>query len=72
MAPKFKYFDLKLIEPSFDSSLTDLVIEMDHLRKKQLGGTTPPLVFFQLKTCFICWRVSVQHVLRGIAQRWPR
>ena len=52
MAPKFKHFDLKLIEPSFDSGLTDLVIEMDHLRKKQLAGTTPPLVFFQLKNLF--------------------
>jgi Fic family protein len=28
------------------------VIELDYLRKKQLGGTTHPLVFFQLKELF--------------------
>ncbi|MBN1472866.1 MAG: hypothetical protein JW925_13915, partial [Syntrophaceae bacterium] len=52
MAAIFKHFDLKIVEPSFGSRLTDLVIELDHLRKKQLGGTTPPLVFFQLKDLF--------------------
>lgn len=52
MTAVFKHFDLKLIEPSFGSRLTDLVIELDYLRKKQLGGTTPPLVFFQLKDIF--------------------
>ena len=52
MAATFKHFDLKLIEPSFDSRLTDLVIELDYLRKKELKGTTPPLVFFQLKALF--------------------
>lgn len=52
MAAVFKHFDLKLVEPAFSSRLTDLVIELDYLRKKQLGGTTPPLVFFQLKDLF--------------------
>lgn len=52
MTAVFKHFDLNLIEPSFGSRLTDLVIELDHLRKKRLGGTTPPLVFFQLKDIF--------------------
>lgn len=36
----FNHFDLKLIEPDFGSSLTDLIIELDYLRKKQLGGST--------------------------------
>ncbi len=49
---KFTHYDLKLIEPSFGSSLTDLIIELDHLRKKQLGGSTHPKVFFQLKYIF--------------------
>ncbi len=49
---KFLHFDLKLIEPSFGSKLTDLVIELDYLRKKSLGGTTHPKVFFQLKQIF--------------------
>lgn len=49
---KFIDYDLKLIEPSFDSSLTDLIIELDYLRKKTLGGSTHPRVFFQLKHIF--------------------
>ncbi len=48
----FRHFDLKLIEPSFDSKLTDLVIELDYLRRKELQGTTPAPVFFQLKELF--------------------
>jgi len=49
---EFKHHDLKLLEPTFDSTLTDLIIELDHLRKKQLGGSTHPKVFFQLKHIF--------------------
>jgi Fic family protein len=49
---KFTHHDLKLIEPSFNSSLTDLIIELDFLRKKQLVGSTHPNVFFQLKHIF--------------------
>jgi len=49
---EFKHHDLKLLEPTFDSTLTDLIIELDHLRKKQLGGSTHPKVFFQLKQIF--------------------
>lgn len=49
---KFTHYDLKLIEPTFGSSLTDLIIELDYLRKKQLGGSTHPKVFFQLKHIF--------------------
>ena len=48
----FKPYDLKLIEPSFGSNLTDLIIELEHLRKKTLGGSTNPQVFFQLKHLF--------------------
>jgi Fic family protein len=49
---KFVHSDLKLVEPSFGSSLTDLILELDYLRKKQLGGSTHPKVFFQLKHIF--------------------
>jgi Fic family protein len=49
---EFFHYDLKLIEPSFDSSLTDLIIELDYLRKKPLTGSTHPEVFFQLKHIF--------------------
>jgi Fic family protein len=48
----FKPYDLKLIEPSFGSKLTDLIIELEHLRKKTLGGSTHTQVFFQLKHLF--------------------
>jgi len=51
-AAKFIHYDLKLVEPSFGSTLTDLIIELDYLRKKQLGGSTHPKVFFQLKHIF--------------------
>ena len=49
---KFLDYKLKLVEPSFGSSLTDLIIELDYLRKKPLGGSTHPNVFFQLKHIF--------------------
>ena len=50
--PSFTHYDLKLVEPSFGSTLTDLIIELDYLRKKPLGGSTHPKVFFQLKHLF--------------------
>ena len=49
----FVHHDLKLIEPPFASELTDLVIELDHLRRKKLRGSTDPNIFFQLKNIFI-------------------
>jgi len=52
MNVKFKYIDLNLVEPAFGSGLTDLIIELDYLRKKPLGGTTHPAIFFQLKSIF--------------------
>ena len=35
--PVFKHYDLELKEPPFGSSLTDLIIDLNHLRKKHLG-----------------------------------
>ena len=52
MKKGFRHFDLELINPAFDSKLTDLIIELDYLRKKELRGTTHPIVFFQLKELF--------------------
>lgn len=45
-------YNLRLVIPEFDSELTDLIIELDYLRKKELGGSTHPHVFFQLKHIF--------------------
>lgn len=50
--PSFKHYKLELIPPDFDSSLTDLIIDLDYLRKKPLQGTTHAKVFFQLKGIF--------------------
>jgi Fic family protein len=47
-----KEFKLELVEPNFGSNLTKLILELDHLRKKRLGGSTHPQVFFQLKHIF--------------------
>ncbi len=49
---KFVHYDLELVEPEFCSSLTDLIIELDYLRRKQLQGSTHPKLFFQLKNIF--------------------
>jgi Fic family protein len=43
---------LDLLSPDFSSPLTDLIIELDYLRKKRLGGSTIPTIFFQLKSIF--------------------
>ncbi len=48
----FKFFKLKIVSPPFESPLTDLIIELDYLRRKQIYGGTPPLIFFQLKSIF--------------------
>lgn len=52
MAPAFVDFPLRIITPSFDSPLTDVVMELEHLRRLQLTGDTPAPVFFQLKQIF--------------------
>lgn len=50
--PQFKHFDLALPNLSFDSPLVDVSMELEHLRRLELGGTTPAHVFFQLKSIF--------------------
>jgi Fic family protein len=52
MKANFNHYPLRLIEPSFSSNLTDLIIELDYLRRKNLTGTTHPAIFFQLKHIF--------------------
>lgn len=50
--PAFNHHDLTLLNPAFNSPLVDVLTELEHLRRLQLGGTTPPQVFFQLKSIF--------------------
>lgn len=52
MPPNFKDFHLRLVQPSFDSVLLDALMELNHLRRLELYGTTPPWMFFQLKEIF--------------------
>jgi Fic family protein len=52
MKAPFKHYDLHLVVPDFRAPLTDLIIELDYLRRKQLDGSTHPVIFFQLKHIF--------------------
>ena len=49
---KFKDISLKLYEPKWNSRLASIVVELEKLRVKRLGGTVPPYIFFQLKEIF--------------------
>ncbi|WP_347989027.1 hypothetical protein [Methylomonas sp. AM2-LC] len=50
--PEFNHHELSLLNPAFESLLVDVLTELEHLRRLQLGGTTLPQVFFQLKAIF--------------------
>lgn len=52
MPSRFVEFPLEAFVPSFASPLTDVVIELDHLRRLHLSGDTPPPLFMQLKNIF--------------------
>lgn len=52
MSAKFKHHNLQITAPNFDSKLTDMIIELEQSRKRQLSGTTNPMIFFQLKNIF--------------------
>lgn len=50
--PEFKPYPLKLVYPGFNSPLTDLVIDLDWLRKKDITVSSHPEIFIQLKHIF--------------------
>lgn len=52
MSGSEQYKNLKMIEPDFDSKITDLILELNYLKRRRLGGSTLPNVFFQLKDIF--------------------
>ena len=56
---QFVHHDLRLLNPRFDAPLLDVLTDLEHLRRLQIHGTTPPLVFLQLKQVF--------HVLESLA-----
>lgn len=51
-AKEYQYVPLNLLKPDFESPLTTLVLELDHLRRMRLGGSTHPALFFELKKLF--------------------
>ncbi|HET9034221.1 MAG TPA: Fic family protein [Dokdonella sp.] len=56
---RFVHHDLRLLNPAFSSPLLDVLTELEHLRRLELRGTTPPPVFMQLKAVF--------HLLESLA-----
>jgi len=52
MTASFRHFDLNLVSPAFESKLTDVLMELNHLRRLELSGSTMPWLFFQLKYIF--------------------
>jgi len=53
MTPKFTHFDLKIVEPSFGSSLTNTIIELERLRApRRMKSRVHPFIFTQLKDIF--------------------
>lgn len=57
--PQFHHHDLRLLNPRFDSPLLDVLTDLEHLRRLELRGSTPPPVFMQLKQVF--------HLLESLA-----
>lgn len=49
---QYKDVPLKLYEPKWGTKLTDIILELERLRVKKLGGPVPPYIFFQLKNIF--------------------
>ena len=52
MSASFSHFELRILNPSFDSPLVDTQTELEYVRRLQLGGSTPAHLFFQLKRIF--------------------
>ncbi|MCP4394117.1 MAG: Fic family protein [Alphaproteobacteria bacterium] len=46
------YDNLELFKPDSDSDLMDYIVNLEHLRRKELTGTTPVRMFFELKEIF--------------------
>lgn len=49
---EFKEIPLKIYEPTWGSELATIIVELERLREKHLGGPVPPYIFFQLKDIF--------------------
>ncbi len=49
---EFVHQDLSIPDIPFSSTLADLVIDLEHLRRRQIAGTTHPVLFSQLRQIF--------------------
>lgn len=52
MNTAFIDYPLTLVQPKFDSSLVDLIIELESMRKVTLASATPASLFLELKELF--------------------
>lgn len=48
----FNHYDLRLLNPKYDSDLVDALDQLGHLRELKLRGDVPSRWFFQLKNIF--------------------
>jgi len=48
----FNHFELRLVNPDFDSKLNEIILELEPIRSMRLGGSTHPAIFFELKRVF--------------------
>ncbi len=44
--------EIKIPDPSWGSELANIILDLEKLRTKKLGGDVPPYIFFQLKDIF--------------------
>ncbi|MCB4782660.1 MAG: Fic family protein [Sulfurovum sp.] len=44
--------NITIPDPSWGSNLANIILDLEKLRTKQLGGDVPPYIFFQLKDIF--------------------
>lgn len=53
MKSTFGHFDLKIVNPGYDSNLIDIILELEKLRPgRQIRTQVHPVIFYQLKQVF--------------------
>lgn len=52
MSPRVKYTGFKMPEPAFSGKATDLIMDMEFLRRREIVMTTDPILFEQLRRIF--------------------
>ena len=52
MSPRVKYTGFKMPEPAFGSRITDLVMDLEFLRRREIVPTTDSILFEQIRRIF--------------------